>query len=395
VLDVNQLLTLILDQLFEAFPQADRGFLMLYDAQGNLKPAAARNRKGGVEQITISRRIVNEVTGKRVAMLSRDAMGDSRFTGALSIMSFNIRSMMCAPLLANQDLLGIIHVDTTRQDRKFAEDDLQLLTGVAAQTALAIASAKMHEKLLLRDRMERDLKIATQVQKSFLPSSAPEVEGMEFDAFYRSALDIGGDLYDFVPQDEENMAVAIGDVSGKGIPAALMMARMSSDVKFYSVQRREPKDVLPFLNDRQASSDMADVFVTMAYISVNVRTHEMLVGNAAHCKPLVRRATENDVIEVGGEPGFPLGVAPGFEFDQTPYALQPGDVVVLVTDGVTEAMNANHDAYGEERLRRVVAAAPPSAKAVLQAILQDVQTHVGDTKQSDDITCVAFGVKAQ
>ena len=392
--DIKVLLRIVMDKLFEAFDQADRGFLMLYDESGELEPAAAKARKGGTEEITISRRIVQEVTSKRVALLSRDASSDDRFGAAMSIANFNIRSMMCAPLIAKDELLGIIHVDTMRMDRLFTEDDLQLLTGVASQTALAIATAKMHEQLLVRDRMQRDLKIATQVQSSFLPKSEPEAPGMEFAAWYGSALDIGGDLYDFVPQGETGMAVVVGDVSGKGIPAALMMARMSSDVRYYSAQFSEPKDVLPRLNNRQAESDMPDVFVTMAFVSVDLQSHEILVGNAAHCMPIVRRAAEGDVIEVSAEPGFPLGVVPDFEFEQCAYSLQPGDVVVLVTDGVTEAMDAEHDAYGEERLRRTIADAPPSARAVLEAILEDVKEHVQDTKQSDDLTCVCFGVKA-
>ena len=394
-LDLEALLSRILDALFDVFAQADRGFLMLYDDEGNLQPAAARNRQGETEQITISRKIVSEVTDQRVALLSRDAMEDSRFDKSMSITSFKIRSMMCAPLIAKDDLLGIIHVDTARQNRVFAEDDLRLLTGVAAQTALAIANAKMHEKLLRRDRMERDLKIATQVQKSFLPKELPEVEGMEFAAFYEAALEIGGDLYDFVQRPDDCMAVVVGDVSGKGIPAALMMARMSSDVKFYAIQKREPKDVLPHLDQRQADSDMAEVFVTMAYVTVDTKTHEALIGNAAHCPTLVRRAAEGDVIEACPEPGFPLGMIPEEGYEQATYALQPGDVICLVTDGVTEAMDAEKNEYGEERLRAAVAAAPPSAQGVVDALLADVKKHVRDTKQSDDLTIVCFGVNAK
>ena len=391
-LELNVLLGLILDNLFEVFGQADRGFLMLYDEQGELKPAASRNRYGQTEKITISRSIVNQVTNKRLALLSRDAMGDDRFGAAVSIANFGIRSMMCAPLIAKDDVLGIIHVDTARQERKFTEDDLELLSGVAAQTALAIASAKMHKRLLHQDRMERDLKVATQVQTSFLPAHTPQVEGMEFAAWYKAALDIGGDLYDFIRQSEDSMVVVLGDVSGKGIPAALLMARMSSDVRFYSIQKHDPKDVLPYLNDRMDETGMSHVFVTMVLVTVDLKTHEVLIGNAAHCMPLVRRAAEGDVIEVGGEPGFPLGVMPGFEYTQSAYALQPGDVMCLVSDGVTEAMDAEKNQYGEERLARTVEAAPPSAKGVLDAVLADVKEHVGDTKQSDDLTCVCFGV---
>lgn len=391
-LDMNALLQKILEGLFEVFPQADRGFVMLYDGEGELRPAASRNRRGQVEEITISRHIVEEVTSRRVAVLSRDAMDDDRFGGAMSIVSYNIRSMMCAPLATQEDLLGIIHVDTTSVAKKFTQDDLDLLTGVAAQTALAVGSARMHQRLLARDRMERDLRVARQVQESFLPHSLPEVPGLEFAPFYRAAQEVGGDLYDFVRQGEDSLAVVVGDVSGKGIPAALMMARMSSDARFFSVQTHDPRDVLAHMNRRMDEVGMPDVFATMVHITIDLGTHQVLVGNAAHCLPLVRRAAQGDVVEVSPEPGFPLGVLPETDFDQFAYRLQPGDVVCLVTDGVTEAMDADKNQYGDKRLKETVAAAPASAQGVLDAVLEDVDRHVGQTPQSDDLTCVCFGV---
>jgi len=393
-LELDVLLSVVLDNLLEVFRAAERGFLMLYDENGELVPAASRNRQGRAEEIAVSRSIVNEAVSGRLAVLSTDAMADARFGGAMSIADLNIRSMMCAPLIARDEVLGIIHVDTTRQSRRFTKDDLELLSGVAAQTALAIASAKMHRKLLRQDRMERDLKVATQVQTSFLPARTPEVEGLEFATFYRAALDIGGDLYDFVPQPDGGMVVVVGDVAGKGVPAALLMARMSSDVRFYSVQQREPKDVLPLLSARMEETGMSDAFVTMVLIRIDPETREMLVANAGHCDTLVRRAADGEVVRVAGESGFPLGIMPDFEYAQSSYALQPGDVVCLVSDGVTEAMDADRNQYGEARLIRTIAAAPCSARAVLDAVLEDVKTHVGDTTQSDDLTCVCFGLQA-
>jgi sigma-B regulation protein RsbU (phosphoserine phosphatase) len=393
-LELDALLDDVLANLFQVFDLADRGFLMLYDEGGELRPAACRNRQGQSEEVRVSRSIINEVTSRRVAVLSSDALTDDRFGGAMSIADLNIRSVMCAPLLTRDELLGVIHVDTVRPGNRFFAEDLELLSGVAAQTALAIAGARMHEELLARDRVERDLKVATQVQNSFLPASTPDVPGLEFAAFYRAALDIGGDLYDFVPQSGDSMAIVVGDVSGKGVPAALMMARMSSDARFYAVQEREPRDILPHLSRRMDETGMADVFVTMLLATLDLQTHRMLVANAAHCRPLVRRAAEGDVMEMDVEPGFALGMMPGSEYAQASYGLQPGDVVCLVTDGVTEAMNSRKEQYGEERLRATVAAAPPSAQGVLAAILADVEEHVGDTKQSDDLTCVCFGVSA-
>ena len=390
-LDPQVLLDRVLDSLFEAFPQADRGFLMLYDEAGALQPAALRTRGGQAEEITISQSIVSRATQERVALLSRDAMDDQRFDAAHSVALYRIRSMMCAPLVAKDRLLGILHLDTRRKDRFFTEDDLELLTGAATQTALALANARMHEELVRKDRMEQDLRIATQVQTSFLPRDLPEVPGMEFAACYRPAHEIGGDFYDFVPLGGRRTAVAVGDVAGKGVPAALLMARISSDLRFYAVQHREPATVLTHLNDRQTSGELNEVFVTLAYLTVDPDAGELHIGNAAHCTPLLRRAA-GEVAELGGEPGFPLGVMPAFAYEAARHAIGPGDVVCVVSDGVTEAMNAAEAPYGAHRLRRAIAAAPGRAQSVLDAVLADVQAHVGQTRQSDDLTLVCFSV---
>ena len=390
--DIRRLLDRILQSLFDVFPHADRGFVMLKDDDGKLKPRAAWTRSGHTEEITVSRRIVNEVTEKRIAILSADAMGDERFDQAMSIVNFRIRSMMCAPLLAQDDLLGIMHIDTARQDERFTAEDLELLTGVANQTALAIANAKMHERLVLRERMERDLQLATQVQQSFLPDKTPQVEGMEFAACYRAAHEVGGDFYDFIRQGDDRIVTVMGDVSGKGVPAALLMAKMTSDVRYFALQESEPKNIVGRLNDHMNESSMEDVFVTLLLAKIDLGTHAVTLSNAAHCPAMLRRAAENDVIQIATEGNFPLGVVPGNAFEQETYTMQPGDVICLFTDGVTEAMNADQDLYGFERLRAAIAASACSAQGVMDAIMKDVHAFVGDTKQSDDLTCVCCGV---
>jgi len=394
VLDMDELLAGIMDSLFAIFPQADRGFIMLQDEDSEeLTPVVTRNRsQTGSAQITVSRHIVKEVTSKRVAVLSADAMGDQRFSAAQSVVSFQIRSMMCVPLVAQEELLGIINVDTMRQDARFGTDDLELLTVVANQMALAIANARLHERLLKRERVERDMRLARQVQHSFLPESVPDVPGMEFCAHYNAALDVGGDFYDFIFHDENRLSIVVGDVSGKGVPAALLMAKMTSDVRFYSMMESEPKDVLAHVNDRMASSRNEDAFVTLLYMTLYIDTKRLTVCNAAHPPPVVRRAEEANVIEINDLTNFPIGVMPGLEFEQQDFQLEPGDVVSVFSDGVTEAMNANKDQFGDERVHKAVAAAPPRAKAIMERLLERVKEYVGDTPQSDDLTLVSFGV---
>ena len=389
---VPLLLDRVIDALFEVFPQADRGFLMLMEQDGKLRQRAARTRHDRTEQIAVSRKIISEVVQKRVAVLSADACDDSRFGGAVSVVNYQIRSMMCAPLIARGEILGIIHLDTVRLAERFTQEDLELLTGVAGQTALALANARMHEDLIRRQRIQRDLELASQVQNSFLPDCDPDVEGMEFMGYYRAALEVGGDFYDYIPQSEDRMIVAIGDVSGKGVPAALLMAKMTSDVRFHTLQAREPVEIITRLNERLNDARISDVFVTLMLAAIDLESSTVTIASAGHCPALLRSADGAEIVRlcVGGS--FPLGVERDGEYSQESRRLKPGEVVCLYTDGIPEAMDAQERLYGYERFHNVFANGPGAAGASLRALVADVQEFVGDVHQSDDLTCVCFGV---
>ena len=392
-LNLDQILNDVMESLFHVFPQVERCFIMLKSETGQkLVPKVSRQRDSRQpEAVTVSRRIISEAVTRRIAILSADAMGDTRFAEAASVVNFQIRSMMCAPLIAKDELLGIIHLDTSRQDRRFTMDDLELLTGVGNQTALAIANAKLHERLLLRERMDRDLQLARQVQESFLPSELPEIPGMQFCASYRAALEVGGDFYDFIPLSGERLGIVLGDVAGKGMPAALMMARLSSDVRFLAMNESQPKDVLAKLNE-QVCATSPEAFVTLVLGVLEPATRKMTMANAGHPPPLLRKGGSKEVLPFEDCIGFPLGAAASVEYPQESFVLDPGDVLFIFSDGVTEAMNAEKDIYGMARLVNAMAAQTPTVKQVMAGILEDIQEYVGNTRQSDDLTAVCFGV---
>ncbi len=248
----------ILDSLMELFPQAERLFLILVDPDTKrLVRKAFRCRPGrrsaqfsstipaDEAQVSISRSIVNHVLVQKKAVLSQDASMDKNLPTSASIADLKIRSVMCVPLLTpDGQALGILQLDTS--DRKqFHQEDLDVLTAVASQAAIAIQNATLHESLLERERLDRDLKLAEQVQKRFLPQSVPEIPGYEFFAHYDPAYEVGGDYYDFVPLSGNRYAVAVGDVSGKGVAAALMMAKFSGDTRYLHPHRELPRRRLP------------------------------------------------------------------------------------------------------------------------------------------------------
>ncbi|MGD0999580.1 MAG: SpoIIE family protein phosphatase [Candidatus Brocadiia bacterium] len=392
-LDMDKLLNEIMDRLFGVFPQADRGFIMLKaDESDELVPRAARQRgREQPEAITLSRSIVQKAMGDRVALLSADAMGDQRFAMALSVMNFRIRSMMCAPIVVNDEALGIIHLDTTRQDRQFTRDDLELLAGITSQTAFAIANARLHHRLLLQERTERDLQFARQVQESFLPRRLPEVAGMQFCCSYKAALEVGGDFYDFIPLEGGSLAIVVGDVAGKGIPAALMMARMSSTVREFALASDEPRRVVALVNDRLAAMEAESSFITLVFALLDPRSRTLQMVNAGHPPPLLRKGSTGRVSEIQTCTNFPVGVMPGAEFEAESFRIEPGDFVCFYSDGITEAMNAQQDSYGSGRLKSVAALPAASAAQWMENILRDVHAFVGSAHQSDDLTLVCFG----
>ena len=244
----------ILDSLMELFPQAERLFLVLVDPETKRLirkafryrpaprgPPSATSVPADEIPMSISRSIVNHVLGQKKAVLSQDAGSDQNLPTSASIADLKIRSVMCVPLLTpDKEALGIIQLDTS--DRKqFLQEDLDVLAAVAGQAAIAIQNAAMHESLLERERLNRDLKLAEQVQKRFLPQSVPAIPGFEFFAHYDPAYEVGGDYYDFVPLPDDRLAIAVGDVSGKGVAAALMMAKFSGDTRVLHPHRERSR----------------------------------------------------------------------------------------------------------------------------------------------------------
>ncbi|MEW6360158.1 MAG: SpoIIE family protein phosphatase [Planctomycetota bacterium] len=395
-LDLNQLLQKMLDGLFQIFPSADRGLIMLQERNsGELVPRVTKVR-GGIEdekQMLVSKTVVNEVRKSRMSILSADAMSDQRFEARASIAALHIRSVMCVPLIRQDDLLGLIYIDTSSRSAKFTPDDLDLLTGIAAQAALAIQNARMHDSLLRRQRIEQDMQFAQEVQKSFLPDEVPNVSGFEFSAWYGSALDVGGDFYDFIELPGDKLSIVIGDVSGKGLPAALMMAKLMSDVRFFALSEREPGKVLSKLNDHIAHSRAAeDRFVTLLYIMLDPVSKTVWLANAGHPFPLMKKHA-GEVRHLDQSVNLPLGVVESTEYSQQVCSMAPGDTIAIFTDGVPEAMNAAKNQFGSERLQKALAKAPPSAKGMMEQILGDINEFVGLASPSDDLTLVCFGPK--
>jgi serine phosphatase RsbU (regulator of sigma subunit)/pSer/pThr/pTyr-binding forkhead associated (FHA) protein len=393
-ISVDQVLPKVLDSLFKVFLQADRGFIVLQEREnGPLIPKAVKHRRPGDEEtIRISRTIVSQVMQGKEAILSADAASDERFDSSQSIADFRIRSMMCAPLVDSTGrALGAIQIDTLDQRSRFQTDDLEVLASVAGQAAFAIENAQLHEAAMRQQQFEHDLQLAHKVQQGFLPSGPPRVEGYDFFDFYEPANQVGGDYFDYVPLPGGRMAMILADVSGKGISAALLTAKLSSEARYCLASEPTPAAAVTRLNANFSTSSWEDHFITIVVAVLELEKHQVCLVNGGHMAPFLRSA-DGRIEEVGSdEAGLPIGVDADYQYSQFLFDLKPGDSLTLFTDGFSEAMDATNELYGMPRLRNRLAAPAKGVQQLGALLLADVKTFVGQRAQSDDMCLVCFG----
>jgi len=286
--------------------------------------------------------------------------------------------------------LGLIQLASRDVTLPFSESDLDVLVGVATQGALAIENASLHAEVLKQRDLERELEFATQVQLGFLPNKRPQAAGLEFCDYYEAAHRVGGDYFDYIELPDGRIAVAVADVAGKGIPAALLMARLYSATRYHLLSQSDLGQALSDLNRDISTSGLGHRFITCVLIVIDPATRQVALANAGHLPPLVRHADGSISEVVSKFPGMPLGIVPDQEFQQQHHQLGPGDTWLMFTDGVTEAMNDDNEIYGTERLQESLSRAPAELDTMIQAIVGDVEVHCANRDQSDDMCMTAF-----
>jgi serine phosphatase RsbU (regulator of sigma subunit) len=391
---LDEVLVKLLDSLFKIFIQADRGFVILKTGpEGVLVPRAVKHRRPDMDdQVRISRTIVKQVMETQEAILSADAANDARFDTSQSIADLRIRSMMCAPLVDNDgNSLGVIQVDTSDQRQRFQKDDLDVLASIASQAAVAVDNATLHERAMKQQVLQRDLELAHKVQRGLLPAAPPEVGGYYFFDFYEPANQVGGDYYDYVELPNNRLAIVLGDVSGKGVSAALLMAKLSGEVRYFLASEPNPAVAMCRINGSFSRSGWQDRFVTFVLAVLDADKHEVTIVNAGHMAPFLRHG-KGQVDTIGEEEtGLPLGVDADYQYEACTYAIAPGDFLALFTDGFSEAMNTKNELYGLDRLREQLADDKTPIAELGRLILEDVKRFVGGHPQSDDMCLACFG----
>lgn len=294
--------------------------------------------------------------------------------------------ILTAPLIEGTTLLGLLEVEGA-PSAELGQAELDTLAGIAAQSSMAIQHLRATGRLCASQELERDFEVARRVQRSFLPTIPEHMEGLRIAARYQPAFHVGGDFYDVIPAGTGSVLATIGDVSGKGVSGALLMARCMSELRRISATERHPSFVLNALDRALAGQICDDTFVTCASARIDVSRGTVTVANAGHVLPLIRKAS-GQVRSFGNPSGPPLAMVGGVAYSDELLPFEKGDILLLMTDGILDALHTDGDPLGLRALEELVRRMPPDIYDINARILQAVEER--SAARGDDITLLAI-----
>ena len=388
-IELNEALGKTLDTLFAIFREAEAGFIITKEADGELAPRAIRQRDGDPSPLSLSPTALDHVMNRGQGLLSADHLPIDP-----DDLSGSSRTILSVPMLDRAgQAIGIIQLVSRPGTTGFRADGLDLLAAVAVPIAVTVENNRLLRALA-------EWAAAGEIQRALLPRRRPIAPDYVSWEHYEPAQEVGGDYYDYIPLEPPELldgvpwtcwAVTAGDVVGKGMPAALLMSSLSSEVRHHVRSEPDPIEVVRRLNRHFFDAEILDSFITFLLVIVDAPEHRITVVNAGHPAPMIRRASGQ--VETFGEDeaGPPLGVVRDHAYQSLSTDLGPGDVVLLFTDGVTDAIDVKQRPFGIDAVRRTLARAPAEVPEVGEAILKAVRLHAAGRPLNDDIALVCFG----
>lgn len=391
-LDLDEVLNTVLDEVIAA-TRAERAFLVLVDSNGTRTFRAAR----GLEQSTIddpksqvSLGVIDRVLREGKPLLTSNAQSDDWLSERKSVMILGLRSVLCVPLQNKNIISGIIYVDNRVQSGIFTSDDLDLLNSIAASAAVAIENARLYQVAIEKGRLERELQLAHEVQVNLLPVDLPKYPGWEFAARWDPAFEVAGDFYDLQTTGNDRVCAVVADVSDKGMAAALYMALSRTIVRASVLQSETLSEGIRQANQLICQDSHSDMFVTLFYGQLNPSTGQFMYVNAGH-NPPIHFSSKTGKLSHLTRTGMALGVDLDAEYQQQTIDIEPGDFVLLYTDGVTEAFDPQYQAFGVPRLESLLLEHNQAAAAALvDIIVEHVKQFSNREQPSDDLTIVTL-----
>lgn len=375
-----ELFRFILDLAISAV-KADRGVLLTIEETG----LTVRANKG--EGFHISTAVRDHVLNSGASVLVRDTSMDAAFRERRSIVEQNIRTLMAVPLQTQNQIIGIIYVDSPSLLREFTKDDLSVLTVMANVAAIRIEQVRFAEIEQARQLLARDLDQAAEIQRGLLPAGAPRVRHLDIAGHNAPCRTVGGDYYDFFPYGESRVAMVLGDVSGKGMPASLLMMGLQARVQVLIEEPKNLAEVTTRLNRITSANCPSNRFITFFLCILDGDTGELTYCNAGHNPPIIVRASGECEQLKGGGPV--LGILPMIEYAEYKATLEFGDALVIYSDGVTEAADTHSEEFETDRLGAAVAQSRTEpSRMIVQHVNQAVAEFTAGAPQSDDITLI-------
>jgi serine phosphatase RsbU (regulator of sigma subunit) len=377
---LSELFEVIMDLSMEAVA-AGRGVLMTLE-EGELQMRVARG-----EGFKISSTVRDRVIKKKESLLVRDAMLDHALKAQMSIVEQKVRSMIAVPLQTNDRVIGLIYVDSPSAIREFSREDLNLLTVMANVAAIRIEHARLAEVEEAERQMAKDMEQAALIQARLLPASAPNVAGLDIAGRTVACRTVGGDYYDFLTFPDGRIAILVGDVAGKGMPASLLMSSLQARVQVLFEDGDNLAHKIERLNKSTCQNCPENRFITFFMTVMDSASGELVFVNAGHNPPLLVRSSGTVDVLKGG--GMILGILPMAKYQEVRATLLPGDTLILFSDGVTEASNPQGEEFGEDRLANlVISLRGRTAAELVDEIHKSVVAFYEGAPAADDITVV-------
>lgn len=395
--DIDELIGLVMEKA-QSVMRAEASSMMLINEEKNILECEVAlgdvsDRVRQTIHLEKGQGLAGWVWENEKSVIVPDVTKDERFYGFVDHQSgFTTKSILAVPLIVKDRIIGVAEVINRTDGQEFSDYDLNLFTTFCRQVALAIENARMHQMELEQERMRQQLESAKVIQQSFMPTDLPIGDDLPFEICAQNlpAIAVGGDLYDVFQLDKNRLGLMIGDVSGKGVPAALFMARLMSDFRFYVQQKSAPHKLLALMNDRLVESSRQGMFVTLQYAVLDLKTGQVDCCNGGHL-PIIQVVNNAGKVRLNiSDEGAPLGITKSVTFKTASFQLTPGDLLFFYTDGVIEAKNSNQEQYSLDRLVTCAGAKWNHALELLDAVLDDVKIFSLNMPQHDDITAMVL-----
>jgi phosphoserine phosphatase RsbU/P len=389
-LELDRVLEAVIDEVISA-THAERGFLMLLEEDGKLNFRTAR----GMQRLTIeekdfiiSRGVVERVAHEGIPLLSSNAQRDERLDSRASVRLYGLRSILCVPLRLKERTLGVIYVDNRLQNGVFTQDDLDLTVSISSSAAIAIENARLYQVAVEKGRMQRELQVAQDMQRSLIPTGVPDFPGWTFAACWKPARVVSGDFYDFITLDDGTLAALVADVSDKGLGAAMFMALSRSVLRAVAGLHGSPAQDIAKASHLIWKDSAENMFLTLFYAHIEPHGGGLTYVNAGHNPPLFYHAAEDRLTWLN-RTGMAAGVEKDTPYQQHSLHLQAGDFLLLYTDGVTDHETSGKP-LGEDGLRAIVEKERRSrADDLVDALQRNLCGTIGEN-QVDDLTVMVI-----